>query len=134
MSTTIPISQHGITLPMDEVAELCRRWKVRELAVFGSFLRDDFRPDSDLDLLYTFDDDVAWTLFDLVTMDRDFAVVVGRPVDLVDRKSIEKSENWIGNGRGCQATFTRVSRGPSVSSLEPGCRYAGCAHSRLRSC
>jgi len=95
MSTTIPISQHGIALPMDQIAEFCRRWKVRELAVFGSFLRDDFRPDSDLDLLYTFDDDVDWTLFDLVTMDQELAAVVARPVDLVDRKSIEKSENWI---------------------------------------
>ncbi len=95
MSTTIPISRHGFVLPMDQIAEFCRRWKVRELAVFGSFLRIDFRPDSDLDLLYTFDDDVDWTLFDLVTMGQEFAALVERPVDLVDRKSIEKSENWI---------------------------------------
>jgi uncharacterized protein len=95
MSTTIPISRHGVALPMDQVAEFCRRWKVRELAVFGSFLRDDFRPDSDLDLLYTFDDEADWTLFDLVAMDQEVEAVLGRPVDLVDRKSIEKSENWI---------------------------------------
>ena len=95
MSTTSTISRHGITLPTERIAEFCRRWRVRELAVFGSFLRDDFRPDSDLDFLYTFADDVPWTLFDLVTMDQELAAIVGRPVDLVDRRSIEKSENWI---------------------------------------
>jgi uncharacterized protein len=95
MSVTTTISRHGITLPMDQVAEFCRRWKIRELAIFGSFLRDDFRPDSDLDFLCTFADDVPWTLFDLVTMDQELTAIVGRPVDLVDRRSIEKSENWI---------------------------------------
>jgi predicted nucleotidyltransferase len=80
---------------MDKIAKLCRRWKIRELAVFGSFLRDDFRPESDLDFLYTFQDSVPWTLFDLVEMEREFSAEVGRPVDLVDRKSIENSENWI---------------------------------------
>jgi predicted nucleotidyltransferase len=95
MSVTTAISRHGITLPTEQVAEFCRRWKIRELAVFGSFLRDDFRPDSDLDFLYTFDDDAQWTLFDLVAMDQELAAIVGRPVDLVDRRSIEKSENWI---------------------------------------
>ena len=94
MSVTTTISRHGITLPTEPVAEFCRRWN-RELAVFGSFLRDDFRPDSDLDFLYTFADDVPWTLFDLVAMDEQLAAIVGRPVNLVDRKSIEKSENWI---------------------------------------
>ena len=95
MSTTTTISRHGITLPMDEIAEFCRRWKIRELAVFGSYVRDDFRPESDLDFLDTFADDVPWTLFDLVTMGQELAAIVGRPVDLVDRTSIESSENWI---------------------------------------
>jgi predicted nucleotidyltransferase len=80
---------------MDQIAEFCRRWKIRELAVFGSFLRDDFQPDSDLDFLYTFAADAPWTLFDLVAMDRELAAIVGRDVDLVDRTCIEKSENWL---------------------------------------
>ena len=95
MSTSTTISRHGITLPMDEIAEFCRRWKIRELAVFGSYVRDDFRPESDLDFLDTFADDVPWTLFDMVRMDQELAAIVGRPVDLVDRTSIERSENWI---------------------------------------
>jgi predicted nucleotidyltransferase len=58
MNTAGTISRHGITQPMEQFAEFCRRWKVGDLAGFGSFLRDDFGPDSDLDFLYTFDDDV----------------------------------------------------------------------------
>ncbi len=73
MSTTATVSRNGITLPMEQIVEFCRRWKIRELAVFGSFLRDDFRPDSDLDFLYTFAADVNWTLFDLVTMDQELS-------------------------------------------------------------
>lgn len=95
MSTTTTLTRHGITLPADRIADFCRRWKIRELAVFGSFLRDDFRPDSDLDLLYTFADDVHWTLFDLVTMDEELAVIVGRDVDLVCRPAVERSQNYI---------------------------------------
>src|SRR3954453_16846517 len=95
MSTATTITRHGITLPDDRIAEFCRRWKIRELAVFGSFLRDDFRPDSDLDFLYSFSPDADWTLFDLVTMDQELAAILGHPVDLVARKSIESSENWI---------------------------------------
>ncbi len=95
MNTTGTISRHGITLPMEQIAEFCRRWKVWELAVFGSFLRDDFRPESDLDFLYTFNDNVHWTLLDLDTMEQELAAIVGRDVDLVCRSAVERSKNYI---------------------------------------
>ena len=95
MSTTATVSRNGITLPMEQIVEFCRRWKIRQLAVFGSFLRDDFRPDSDLDFLYTFAADVHWTLFDLVTMDQELSAIVGREVDLVSRSAVERSQNYI---------------------------------------
>jgi uncharacterized protein len=95
MSITKTITRHGMNLPMEQIAEFCRRWKVRELAIFGSFLRDDFRPDSDLDFLYTFDDDVHWTLLDLDTMEHELATIVGRDVDLVCRSAVERSGNYI---------------------------------------
>lgn len=95
MSIVTTISRHGITLPMDGIAEFCRRWRIREFAVFGSFLRQDFGPQSDLDFLYTFTDDVHWTLFDLVTMDEELAAILGRDVDLVSRSAVERSENHI---------------------------------------
>jgi len=80
---------------MDQIAEFCRRWRIRELAVFGSFLRDEFRPESDLDFLYTFADDVRWTLFDLDKMDGELAAIIGRDVDLVCRSAVEQSRNYI---------------------------------------
>jgi len=95
MTTATTLTRHGITLPMDQIAEFCRRWKIRELAVFGSFVRDDFRPDSDLDFLYTFADDVRWTLFDLDKMDGELAAIIGHDVDLVCRSAVERSKNYI---------------------------------------
>jgi uncharacterized protein len=60
----------SVHVPIDQVAvaDLCRRWRGRELSLFGSVLRDDFRPDSDLDFLVTFAEDAPWSLLDLVTM------------------------------------------------------------------
>jgi predicted nucleotidyltransferase len=95
MSVLTAISRHGVTLPMERIAEFCRRWRIRELEIFGSFLREDFRPDSDMDFLYTFAEDVHWTLYDLVTMDQELAAIVGREVDLVSRSAVERSQNFI---------------------------------------
>jgi len=95
MGKKITTPRHDVTLPMEQIGEFCLRWDIRELSIFGSYLRDDFRADSDLDFLYTFANGVGWTLFDLVTMDQDLEAIVGRPVDLVDRETIERSENWI---------------------------------------
>ena len=83
------------SLPVAEVAELCRKWQVVELALFGSALRDDFRPDSDIDLLVTFSPQARWGLFAESQMADEFQSLLGRPVDLVDRRAVERSKNWI---------------------------------------
>ncbi len=75
------------------IASFCKRWKIRELALFGSVLRDDFREDSDIDVLVTFEQDARWTLFDHVDMQDELAGILGRRVDLVSRKGIESSRN-----------------------------------------
>lgn len=77
------------------LAQFCQRWKIASLALFGSILRADFRPDSDIDVLVTFEKDANWTLFDLVTMEDELAQLFGRPVDLVERQSVEQSDNYI---------------------------------------
>jgi predicted nucleotidyltransferase len=79
----------------DEAAlrAFCERWGIVELAIFGSALRDDFRPDSDIDLLVTFARDTRATLFDLDTIESELAALLGRPVDLVSRPGIERSKN-----------------------------------------
>ena len=84
-----------VQLPTDEIRKFCRRWKVSELALFGSVLRDDFGPDSDVDVLVTFMPDARWTLLDEVGMEQELAELLGRPVDLVTRRAVEDSENWI---------------------------------------
>ena len=84
------IAFHG-----DAIRNYCQKWKIRELAVFGSVLRDDFREDSDIDVLVTFADDVRYTLFDLAHMGDELEAILGRSVDLIDRRAIEKSRNYI---------------------------------------
>ena len=96
MSITITISRHRITLPINPIAELCQKYGVRELSVFGSLLRDDFRPDSDIDFLVVFgDDDLGPWMEKLLNMDEELRVLPGREVDLVPKDSIATSENWI---------------------------------------
>jgi predicted nucleotidyltransferase len=80
----------GARIPIDgdRVAEFCRKWKIAEMALFGSVLRDDFRPDSDVDVPVTFDTDAGWSLFDLVDMREELTTLFGRDVDLVEANGI----------------------------------------------
>jgi uncharacterized protein len=77
----IPIDQH-------RVAEFCRKWHIREFALFGSVLRDDFRPDSDVDVLVRLQPDHGLSLFDWVDMVEELKQLFGRPVDLVERDGL----------------------------------------------
>lgn len=85
----------ALHLPHKKVADFCRRWRITSLELFGSALRDDFGSDSDVDLLVTFEPDAPWSLFDFVQMESELEAVLGRQVDLVERTSIERSDNWI---------------------------------------
>ena len=84
-------------LPFDEewLKAWCRRWQVTELAFFGSVLRDDFRPDSDVDVLIRFSDASRWSLLDHIAMEEELAAYFGRKVDLVSRRAVEESRNQI---------------------------------------
>ncbi len=84
-----------IDLPMARIVEFCKRWKIVEFALFGSVLRDDFRPDSDIDVLVTFAPDAEWSLFDFVHAEDELGALFGRKVDLVERTAVEKSRNYI---------------------------------------
>ena len=94
-ATSTEISRHGITLPLDRIADLCRRFEVRELAVFGSFLRDDFGPDSDIDFLYRYREDARQGFGEYLQLRDELSAIVGRSVDLVPRREIERSDNWV---------------------------------------
>jgi len=80
----------GLQLPIDRdrIAEFCQRWKVAELSVFGSVVREDFGPDSDVDVLVAFTPDAPWSLFDLVDMIDELKAIFGRDVDLVEKDAI----------------------------------------------
>jgi len=93
MSAILPIDSPTVAIDRERLAEFCRKWKVRELALFGSVLREDFRPDSDVDVLVEFAPDTHWTLFDLGEMQEDLTGIFGREVDLLSRRGVEMSRN-----------------------------------------
>ncbi len=80
---------------MDALSSFCHRWQISELAFFGSVLREDFRLDSDIDMLVSFHPQAPWTLFDLVTMQQELETLTGREVDLIEKTVIENSRNPI---------------------------------------
>ena len=77
-----------LVLDDETLLGFCSKWRVRELSVFGSVLRDDFGPDSDLDVLVSFEAGADWSLLDLVTMQRELAALTGRDVDLVEQEAL----------------------------------------------
>lgn len=82
------MSKPRVSVPHQPLADFCGRWKVTELSFFGSVMRDDFGPDSDVDVLVTFDPNADWSLFDLVTMQDELAVILGRNVDLLEEAAL----------------------------------------------
>ena len=87
------VNQLPIELPIEELTLFCDRWKVTTLELFGSVLRDDFSPDSDVDLLLAFEPDSTPSLFEWVGMKDELEAIFGRAVDVLTRKSVEKSTN-----------------------------------------
>jgi len=77
-----------INLPRKEIEAFCRKWKIKELALFGSVLRDDFRPDSDVDILVTFEPDGGVTFDNRLEMLDELAEIFGREVDRVDKEAV----------------------------------------------
>jgi uncharacterized protein len=85
----------NIKIDRRRIAGFCRRWKIKEFALFGSVLRDDFRPDSDVDVLVDFAGDAHWTLLDIPQMQEELEAIIGRKVDLLTRRGVRQSRNPI---------------------------------------
>lgn len=79
----------------ERIADFCRQWKINNLAVFGSAVQGELRPDSDIDLLVTFRSDADWTMFDHFTMEEELSRLFGREVDLVSVRALEENQNPI---------------------------------------
>jgi uncharacterized protein len=73
----------------EAIVSFCDRWKITEFALFGSILRDDFRPDSDVDVLVSFAPDAKWSLFDIVHMKEQLETLFEREVDLVEKAALK---------------------------------------------
>ena len=89
------MKKQRIAIPQKKIGEFCRRWKVVEFSLFGSVLREDFRPDSDVDVLVTFAPDAQVSLFDLVDMQDELKAIFKREVDLIEKQAIIESKNYI---------------------------------------
>lgn len=77
-----------LPVPEKKIRTFCRRWKVTEFALFGSILREDFRPESDVDVLVSFAAEARWSLWDLVEMQEELEAIFGRSVDLVENGTL----------------------------------------------
>ena len=77
-----------ILIPQEKIRDFCRRWQVVEFALFGSVLREDFRQDSDIDVLVTFSPNAHHSLLDLARMEEELGAIFGRKVDLVEKSAL----------------------------------------------
>ncbi len=89
------MKRQNIQIPKENITHFCQRWKIVELSLFGSVLGENFRPNSDVDVLVTFAHDAEWSLFDHITMEQQLTAAFGRKVNMVNRRAIERSTNFI---------------------------------------
>ncbi|GAB4318918.1 MAG: nucleotidyltransferase family protein [Leptolyngbyaceae cyanobacterium] len=87
--------QIQLNLPMEQIAEFCQKWQVTEFALFGSVLRDDFHPDSDIDVMVKFHPDAHPKFSTLDQMETELKTIFHRDVDLITRQGIESSRNYL---------------------------------------
>lgn len=84
-----------INVSESEIAAFCQKWLIEEFALFGSAVRGELDKNSDIDVLVSFSPEAKWTLFDHVDMQDELRSLFGQDVDLVSRKGIERSQNYI---------------------------------------
>ncbi|MEZ2238709.1 nucleotidyltransferase family protein [Microcoleus sp.] len=89
------ILERRLGVSQKAIIEFCQRWQIIEFAVFGSVLRSDFRPDSDIDVLVTFAPEAKRGLTETLEMQDELKAMFTREVDFIIKKALEKSENWL---------------------------------------
>lgn len=85
----------NINIQEEQLAEICKKFKIRELTIFGSALREDFNEKSDVDLLVEFNPNSGISLFDVVDLKEALESFLGREVDIVSKKAIQRSRNYL---------------------------------------
>ena len=85
----------NIDLPIDKIKLFCYKWQIVELALFGSVLRDDFNPDSDIDILVSFAPNAKRGLTETLQMQDELEIIFERKVYLIVKAAIERCKNWL---------------------------------------
>ena len=93
MATTV---KHPI--PIEKITDFCQRWQIVEFSLFGSILTERFRDKSDVDVLVSFAPETRYTLGDLDLMEEELEVIFGRSVDLIEKRAVQASQNYIRRG------------------------------------
>ncbi len=97
MRYTFPMATSELQLPidiqMDDIAAFCERWQIVEFALFGSVLRDDFGPESDIDVLVRFAPGHGWSVLDHLAMERELSALLGRRTEIVNTDALREDRN-----------------------------------------
>ncbi len=99
-----------------ELINFCQENHILQLSVFGSVLREDFKKTSDIDLLVVFDPQIKLSLMDLVSIQYELEDLIGRKVDLIEKRSIENSHNWIRRKNILEAAIIIYESGQILSA------------------
>ena len=89
------LSYHGVRVSRKKIEEFCRQWRIKELSLFGSVLREDFHRRSDVDVLVRFESNVRWNSDQMLEMKEELGNLFKRSVDLVEKRLVEESPNYI---------------------------------------
>lgn len=107
---------NNIELPLEKIRDFCDRWQVNEFSLFGSVLREDFRPDSDIDVMVQFDPQAHPTFFSLEQMEAELKTMLERKVDLITRQGIENSRNYLRRREILSSAEVIYATGSSISA------------------
>ncbi|MEY2834150.1 MAG: hypothetical protein RLZZ574_3410 [Cyanobacteriota bacterium] len=105
-----------IDLPMEKIAEFCHKWQVTEFALFGSVLRQDFRPDSDIDVMVQFHPEAHPRFSTLDQMEAELKTIFDRDIDLITRQGIETSRNYLRRHEILSSVQVIYATGSSISA------------------
>ncbi len=106
----------AIDLPMEAIAQFCDHWQVTEFALFGSVVRDDFRPDSDIDVMVQFHPEAHPTFSSLDQMEAELKTIFHREIDLITRQGIETSRNYLRRQEILSSAQVIYATGSSISA------------------
>ena len=85
----------NIDIQIDEIRQFCHKWQIIEFALFGSVLRNDFTPESDIDILVNFDPNAQRGLSEMLQMQDELQIIFNRKVDLIVKDTLKYSKNWL---------------------------------------